>query len=387
MITSILSGTTPNGSLITILQGEASLETTSIDLNVGLVELEQSSCETQSFDFEKDESASEFICQSSSRPRNPTMKRQRSTSRRASKCFLLSLPESWTTNCNMVSNNHIPSDQRLSVCGKCTGNCNRCSCGKNKLVCTLLCKCLTKKCQNRQPVSSSQNFNVNQIPMKDAGFDDNQNESSCDLNAIDSVDVEDEEISRRTYSSSSNYVSDTESSSCDFSQLYQSSYQSISSIVEDDNIDNDNLSIINIDNDCSNRSWEKSTENSIVFKKSQRTIHKTISELGAGLSNTKRIIQSQKINSFSIRSQSSFNLPLSPRSINLCRTRPFSHSLRPFGRRNVRPGSPLSFSQPVTSTPQITKGNTRRVMKKQNYHAHDKNISSISFSQSQDHEE
>ncbi|CAF2139257.1 unnamed protein product [Rotaria magnacalcarata] len=299
MITSILSGTTPNGSLITILQGEASLETTSIDLNVGLVELEQSSCETQSFDFEKDESASEFICQS----------------------------------------------------------------------------------------SSSQNFNVNQIPMKDAGFDDNQNESSCDLNAIDSVDVEDEEISRRTYSSSSNYVSDTESSSCDFSQLYQSSYQSISSIVEDDNIDNDNLSIINIDNDCSNRSWEKSTENSIVFKKSQRTIHKTISELGAGLSNTKRIIQSQKINSFSIRSQSSFNLPLSPRSINLCRTRPFSHSLRPFGRRNVRPGSPLSFSQPVTSTPQITKGNTRRVMKKQNYHAHDKNISSISFSQSQDHEE
>ncbi|CAF5162009.1 unnamed protein product, partial [Rotaria magnacalcarata] len=111
--------------------------------------------------------------------------------------------------------------------------------------------------------------------MKDAGFDDNQNESSCDLNAIDSVDVEDEEISRRTYSSSSNYVSDTESSSCDFSQLYQSSYQSISSIVEDDNIDNDNLSIINIDNDCSNRSWEKSTENSIVFKKSQRTIHKT----------------------------------------------------------------------------------------------------------------
>ena len=45
-----------------------------------------------------------------------------------------------------LSNNHIPSDQRLSVCGKCTGNCNRCLCGKNKLVCTLVCKCLTSKC-------------------------------------------------------------------------------------------------------------------------------------------------------------------------------------------------------------------------------------------------
>ena len=51
-----------------------------------------------------------------------------------------------------LSNNHIPSDQRLSVCGKCTGNCNRCSCGKNKLVCTLLCKCLTSKCQNRNNI-------------------------------------------------------------------------------------------------------------------------------------------------------------------------------------------------------------------------------------------
>ncbi len=54
-----------------------------------------------------------------------------------------------------LSINHIPSDPRLSVCGNCSGNCHRCSCGKQDLICTLLCKCSSTKCQNRNSVGLS----------------------------------------------------------------------------------------------------------------------------------------------------------------------------------------------------------------------------------------
>ena len=47
---------------------------------------------------------------------------------------------------------YLPSNPRLPVCGKCSGICQRCSCGKSGLVCILLCKCSRTKCQNRNHV-------------------------------------------------------------------------------------------------------------------------------------------------------------------------------------------------------------------------------------------
>ncbi len=51
-----------------------------------------------------------------------------------------------------LSISHLPSDPRLSVCGKCSSSCQRCSCAKKGIVCTLLCKCSIAKCQNRNHV-------------------------------------------------------------------------------------------------------------------------------------------------------------------------------------------------------------------------------------------
>ncbi|CAF1543593.1 unnamed protein product [Rotaria sp. Silwood1] len=276
--------------------------------------------------------------------------------------------EGFEIKCNDIqlkwlSNDHIPSDQRLSVCGKCTGNCNRCSCGKNELACTLLCKCLTNKCQNRKKVSNSQDLYLNQILMDDTEFNVNHNKSSCDLSATKSMEVEDEEISRDTYSWASSYISDAASSGYDLSQLYESPYRSMSSMIENDNIDNDTLSIINIDHNYCKRSCEKIKENSIVSERKRRTIHKSLSELQAIEYSTKnKIVQSQKINSFDNRFESSFSL--------------FSSS--------------MSFSQPATSTPRTTKSKTnkaRQVIEKENNHDFDGNMSSISFPHFQDIDE
>ena len=48
-------------------------------------------------------------------------------------------------------------------------------------------------------------------------------------------------------------------------------------MIENDNIDNDTLSIINIDHNCSIRSDEKIKENSIVSERKRRTIYKSVS--------------------------------------------------------------------------------------------------------------
>ena len=44
-----------------------------------------------------------------------------------------------------LSISYLPSDPRLSMRGKY----QRCSCGENDLVCSLLCKCSKTKCQKR----------------------------------------------------------------------------------------------------------------------------------------------------------------------------------------------------------------------------------------------
>ena len=51
----------------------------------------------------------------------------------------------------------------------------------------------------------------------------------------------------------------------------------MSSMIEHDNIDNDTLSIINIDHNCSIRSDEKIKEDSIVSERKRRTIYKSVS--------------------------------------------------------------------------------------------------------------
>jgi hypothetical protein len=62
-----------------------------------------------------------------------------------------------------ISNTVLPMDPRLSVCGKCTGNCQRCCCAKNRLICTMVCKCSQERCENRErkhPSEVREAFNI-----------------------------------------------------------------------------------------------------------------------------------------------------------------------------------------------------------------------------------
>ena len=59
------------------------------------------------------------------------------------------------TRLKWMSLTYLPSDPRLSVCGKCSSNCHRCICGKNGLICTFVGKCLIERCQNRNIIRVS----------------------------------------------------------------------------------------------------------------------------------------------------------------------------------------------------------------------------------------
>jgi hypothetical protein len=54
-----------------------------------------------------------------------------------------------------ISVDKLPTDPRLSVCGKCSTNCRRCYCGKNGFVCTMVCKCSHDRCENREKRTDS----------------------------------------------------------------------------------------------------------------------------------------------------------------------------------------------------------------------------------------
>jgi hypothetical protein len=57
------------------------------------------------------------------------------------------------TQLKWISISHLPSDSRLSLCGKCSSDCRRCTCEIKGPVCTLLCECSAKKCKKRNNVS------------------------------------------------------------------------------------------------------------------------------------------------------------------------------------------------------------------------------------------
>jgi hypothetical protein len=73
-------------------------------------------------------------------------------------------------------------------------------------------------------------------------------------------------------------MSDLESDGYEFSQLYRSSYQSISSITEDeDEIENYNLAIIHIDHNYSQNSIEEeNNETSVTQHKKRKLLYKLV---------------------------------------------------------------------------------------------------------------
>ncbi|CAF2962509.1 unnamed protein product, partial [Rotaria sp. Silwood2] len=246
-----------------------------------------------------------------------------------------------------LSKNSIPLDHRLSVCGKCFGNCNRCVCGKNNVVCTLLCKCSAEKCKNRTHASSSQNCNLSEILLNDVTRDINFNQSTYDFNTIDSIDKEDGKASQSSFAS--NCSSYTENTDDDFPHLYQSSEESLSSTADWESTDSNSCSITNIDHSHSNRFNDKTKEKSVASEKRNNTINRSLSEFQQmGLSRIK-IIQFKTIKSSNIGSESSFN---------------------------IRSPSTTPLSQPLTSTPltfRIKKAHSQQVIRKENYDSFENN--------------
>ncbi|CAF4323772.1 unnamed protein product [Rotaria sp. Silwood2] len=246
-----------------------------------------------------------------------------------------------------LSKNSIPLDHRLSVCVKCFGNCNRCVCGKNNVVCTLLCKCSAEKCKNRTHASSSQNCNLSEILLNDVTRDINFNQSTYDFNTIDSIDKEDGKASQSSFAS--NCSSYTENTDDDFPHLYQSSEESLSSTADWESTDSNSCSITNIDHSHSNRFNDKTKEKSVASEKRNNTINRSLSEFQQmGLSRIK-IIQFKTIKSSNIGSESSFN---------------------------IRSPSTTPLSQPLTSTPltfRIKKAYSQQVIRKENYDSFENN--------------
>ncbi|CAF4421756.1 unnamed protein product [Rotaria sp. Silwood2] len=249
-----------------------------------------------------------------------------------------------------LSKNSIPLDHRLSVCVKCFGNCNRCVCGKNNVVCTLLCKCSAEKCKNRTHASSSQNCNLSEILLNDVTRDINFNQSTYDFNTIDSIDKEDGKASQSSFAS--NCSSYTENTDDDFPHLYQSSEESLSSTADWESTDSNSCSITNIDHSHSNRFNDKTKEKSVASEKRNNTINRSLSEFQQmGLSRIK-IIQFKTIKSSNIGSESSFN---------------------------IRSPSTTPLSQPLTSTPltfRIKKAYSQQVIRKENYDSFENNTPS-----------
>ncbi|CAF3085463.1 unnamed protein product, partial [Rotaria sp. Silwood2] len=249
-----------------------------------------------------------------------------------------------------LSKNSIPLDHRLSVCGKCFGNCNRCVCGKNNVVCTLLCKCSAEKCKNRTHASSSQNCNLSEILLNDVTRDINFNQSTYDFNTIDSIDKEDGKASQSSFAS--NCSSYTENTDDDFPHLYQSSEESLSSTADWESTDSNSCSITNIDHSHSNRFNDETKEKSVASEKRNNTINRSLSEFQQmGLSRIK-IIQFKTIKSSNIGSESSFN---------------------------IRSPSTTPLSQPLTSTPltfRIKKAYSQQVIRKENYDSFENNTPS-----------
>ncbi|CAF1469139.1 unnamed protein product [Rotaria sordida] len=95
-----------------------------------------------------------------------------------------------------LSIEHLPSDPRLSVCGKCSSNCKFCSCGKKGIVCTLLCKCSATKCENR--INNSKVVHLNKIHSNEIDLENSISTNSSELNQSNLVESEDEESSRNS---------------------------------------------------------------------------------------------------------------------------------------------------------------------------------------------
>ncbi|CAF4165478.1 unnamed protein product [Rotaria sp. Silwood2] len=164
-----------------------------------------------------------------------------------------------------LSVSYIPSDPRLSICGKCSSDCHRCSCGKNGLICTILCKCSKKKCQNRN--HNSQVFQFNQLIMDNSECDVNMTTYSQDVNQTDMANS-DNEASVPTDSSTSISMSGSESS-YSLLQVTQSSNQSTMSSTDynDENVFDDHSSRINDEHNKNKNYFDQTNETFLIERK------------------------------------------------------------------------------------------------------------------------
>ncbi|CAF1502366.1 unnamed protein product [Adineta steineri] len=227
------------------------------------------------------------------------------------------------TQLKWLSITQLPSDSRLSVCGKCSTNCLRCTCGKKGLTCTLLCKCSIEKCRNRN--HNAPDLSINPAAIDDADLDLNSSNISNNNSQTDHTNTESEDLSIERISFESSNISGIEYND-EHSQLSQSSCNSISLNISKNS--NKDSNIIFHDHSYCKRSIDQLNDDISPTQYSKRRfIDRSLSELEVNEdSSTKSFTQSQDVRLFNSPMKSSFKVPL---YTGAC-------------------------SQPVTSTPRIT---------------------------------